>query len=106
MTLDGVTQQAVVAANGDFSATFTIIAGLSVSGSPYTVSYSYAGDATFAPASGTTTLTVTQATSTITWADPADMVQQPLLSRHAFQPNTSQLPGSLSASSADLQPRS
>ncbi len=80
VTLDGVTQQAVIDANGDFSTTFADVAGLSVSGSPYTITYSYAGDATFAPASATSILTVTQATPTIAWADPADIVYGTALS--------------------------
>ena len=46
MTLDGVTQQATIAADGSFSTTFTDTAGLGVAGSPYTVSYAYTGDGT------------------------------------------------------------
>jgi hypothetical protein len=52
-----VTQLATLDGNGNFSATFNT-AGLSVAGSPYTVSYSYAGDAAFTAATGSSTLTV------------------------------------------------
>ena len=41
--------------------------------SPYTTSYAYATDGTFASASTTSTLTVVKATPTITWATPARM---------------------------------
>ena len=47
--------------------------GLTVSGSPYTVSYAYTSDGTFASASTTSTLTVSPATLTIT-ADPETKV--------------------------------
>ena len=60
-----VSQQATIQPDGSFSTTFTDTAGLGVAGSPYTVEYSYSGDATFAAASQTSTLTVTPATPTV-----------------------------------------
>jgi hypothetical protein len=57
ITLNNVTQLATLDGDGNFSATFNT-AGLSVAGSPYTVSYSYAGDAAFTAATGSSTLTV------------------------------------------------
>src|SRR5205823_589224 len=60
--LHGVTQTATLNGNGDFSTTFNT-AALGVAGSPYTITYSYAGDASFSPAGdSSTTLTVIQAT--------------------------------------------
>ena len=46
VTLDGVTQNAVISSTGTFSTTFNS-SGLTVSGSPYTLTYSYASDGTF-----------------------------------------------------------
>ncbi len=61
ITLDGVTQPATVS-GGAFSSVFNTSA-LSVAGSPYTITYSYAGDIDLNPATDTSqTLTVTQAT--------------------------------------------
>lgn len=42
---------------------------LNASSTPYTVTYSYAGDGTYAPATGTSSLTVAQATPTLTVVD-------------------------------------
>ena len=65
VTLDSVTMTGVVDASGNFSVTFTT-ASLGVAGSPYTVAYAFAGNATFAPATDTTTtLTVTKADATV-----------------------------------------
>ncbi len=69
ITLDDVTQQAAIAAGGGFSTTFAT-AGLSAAGSPYTISYSYARDGTFASAITTSTLTVMQAAGTVRVQDP------------------------------------
>ncbi len=69
VTLDGVTQEATIGSDGSFSTTFNDTAGLGVAGSPYTVSYSYAGDGTFPPASQTGKLTVTPATPTVSVHD-------------------------------------
>ena len=61
ITLDGVTQDATVA-GGTFSSTFNTSA-LGVAGSPYTITYAYAGDANLESVSDTSqTVTVTKAT--------------------------------------------
>ena len=65
VTLDSVTMTGIVDADGNFTVTFTT-ATLGVAGSPYTVTYAFAGSATFAPATDTTTtLTVTKADATV-----------------------------------------
>jgi RHS repeat-associated protein len=58
VTLDGVTQNATLDGNDDFSATFAT-GTLGVAG--YTISFSYAGDADFAAATGSSLLTVSAA---------------------------------------------
>ncbi len=71
ITLDGVTATAPInTTTGDFSADFNA-ASLGVAASPYTISYSFAGNADFASASSTTMLTLNKATPTVTWATPA-----------------------------------
>jgi hypothetical protein len=60
VTLNGITQNATLDANDNFSTTFDTSA-LNVAGSPYTIGLSYAGDATFTPATGSGTLTVVSA---------------------------------------------
>ena len=64
IALDGVTQQATIGSGGTFATTFAT-AGLAPTGSPYTVSYTYAGDATYIDVSTISTLTVTKATPTV-----------------------------------------
>jgi Bacterial Ig-like domain (group 3) len=71
--LSGVTQLAAIGSGGAFSSTFTDTASLTVTGSPYTISYTYTSDGTFASASTTSSLTVTKATPTIAWTSPADI---------------------------------
>jgi hypothetical protein len=61
VTLSGVTQHATLDAGGAFSTAFDVSA-LGVSGSPYTITYSYAGDQTYPPTRAIGFLTVTQAT--------------------------------------------
>ncbi len=80
VTLNSVTQPATIGSGGDFSTTFTNTSGLSVTGSPYTISYMYTSDGTFASASTTSSLTVTKATPTITWSNPADITYGTALS--------------------------
>lgn len=63
--LAGVSEPAIVDARGRFAATFDTSA-LHVSGSPYTIRYSYAGDATFGALDATSTLVVTPAATTAT----------------------------------------
>jgi probable HAF family extracellular repeat protein len=60
VTLNSLTQPATLDSSGNFSTTFST-GSLGVTGSPYTVSYSYAGDNLFSSASGSSTLTVTPA---------------------------------------------
>ncbi len=67
-TLDGVTQQAAIGTGGAFSTTFDT-STLAVSATPYTVTYSYAGDANFNAASTTSTVTVSKATPTVNVTD-------------------------------------
>ena len=65
VTLDSVTMTGAVDAGGNFSVTFTT-ATRGVAGSPYTVTYGFAGNATFAPADDTSTsVTVTKADATV-----------------------------------------
>lgn len=61
ITLNSVTEQAPIQANGNFSATFDTSA-LQISSTPYQVTYAYAGDANFNPVTDntTTSLTVTK----------------------------------------------
>ncbi len=68
VTLNGVSQQATVGAGGAFTSAFHT-STLGVSGSPYTVSYSYAGDATYGPVSSTSRLTVTPAAPKVAVTD-------------------------------------
>ncbi len=68
VTLDGVTQSASIGAGGAFSTTFDT-GTLSAAGSPYSVSYSYVGDATYKAATGTSTLTIAKATPTVSVSD-------------------------------------
>ncbi len=73
ITLNGVNMTAPIDTNtGDFSAVF-ITAALGVASSPYTITYSFAGNANFAAASSSTMLTVNKATPTIMWAKPGQM---------------------------------
>ncbi len=65
ITLDSVTQMALIDGSGNFSTTFTTTS-LGVTGSPYSVAYVFAGNATFTTATdSSTTLTVTPATATV-----------------------------------------
>ena len=81
VTLDGVTQQAVIGSSGAFSTTFNT-AGLAISATPYTVSYVYTSDGTFADASTTSALTINagKATPAIAWLNPADITYGTALS--------------------------
>jgi hypothetical protein len=64
ITLDGVMQQARIGTGGAFSTTFDT-STISASATPYTVTYNYAGDANYAAAATTSTLTVIQDTPTV-----------------------------------------
>jgi hypothetical protein len=72
VTLSGVTQDAAIDSQGDFSTSFNT-SQLPASATPYQVTYAYAGDANFNTVSDntTTTLIVNKATPAITWSTPA-----------------------------------
>jgi YVTN family beta-propeller protein len=64
VTIDGITQSTTTKTGGTFTLTFTTSA-IAVSATPYTITYSYAGDSNFGPATNTaTTLTVNKGTTT------------------------------------------
>ena len=65
VTLDGVEQSAKIDSGGTFSTSFDDT-GLSVASSPYTISYAYTSDGTYASASTSSKLTVDPAPLTIT----------------------------------------
>jgi hypothetical protein len=65
VTINGVTQTAFLDSNDNFSTTFDT-STLGVAGSPYTISFSYAGDPNFSSTTATSTLTVQPAQPTIT----------------------------------------
>ena len=69
VTLDGTTQQALFGPGGTFSTTFTKTAGLTVGQSPYPIDFAFSGDDTYAPATTTSSFTVTQATPMVTVVD-------------------------------------
>jgi uncharacterized repeat protein (TIGR01451 family) len=80
VTLAGVTQQAQIGADGSFSTTFDI-SHFAISTTPYPVSYVYTGDGVmFFGASATSSLLITQATPTISWAAPDDITYGTALS--------------------------
>jgi uncharacterized repeat protein (TIGR03803 family) len=68
ITINGVTQSAALGSNSQFSATFST-STLKVAGSPYTIAFAYAGDAVFASATASSTLTVDPASPTLTVSD-------------------------------------
>ncbi len=68
MTLDGQTQSATIGTGGGFSTTFDV-AALPVAGSPYSVSYAYTSDGTYASTTGTSTLTVNPAAAAVSVSD-------------------------------------
>jgi hypothetical protein len=68
VTLDGVTRTATLDDNGDFSAAFDTAA---LGAGDHAVAYAYAGDGNFNAATGSGTLSVSRATPTVTWANPA-----------------------------------
>ena len=68
ITLGGTTQQAAIGADGSFSSVFDT-QGLAIAGSPYTITYSYAGDVNSNPAAANTSQTVTVAKATPSWSN-------------------------------------
>ncbi len=89
--LDGVLHSATINSNGSFSTTFNT-STLSVSGSPYTLSCAYTSDGNFASANSMVTVTVTQATPTIIWDNPAPIVYGTALGSNQLDANAS-VPG-------------
>jgi hypothetical protein len=73
VTLGGVTQAAMLDASDNFSATFAT-GSLSVPGSPYTIDFSYAGDANFVGATGHSTLTVGPASPSFSHLAPSAII--------------------------------
>ena len=63
-TLNGETEIAAIHADGSFSVTFDNTAMLGVVGSPFSVSFSYAGDSEFLEADDTSELSITAAATT------------------------------------------
>jgi endonuclease G len=61
VTLDGVTMNAPIAANGRFSATF-VTGSFSVANSPYVISFAYGGDSNFQGAADSSSLAVIDTT--------------------------------------------
>jgi uncharacterized delta-60 repeat protein len=78
VTLNGATQNAPLDNNDNFSVDFDSSA-LGVAGSPYTITMTYAGDGTFSPATGSSTLTVNPAPLTITATDETKTYGQTLV---------------------------
>ncbi len=68
ISIGGHQQSATIGANGAFSVPFNT-SGLTAAGSPYTVTYSYAGDATYQSATATAAITLTPLTPTVGVSD-------------------------------------
>ena len=65
VTIDGITTTAPIGIGGAFSVPAFVTSAIPASATPYTITYSYAGDSDFTPATNTsTTLTVNKATTT------------------------------------------
>ncbi len=65
VTIDGISTTAPIGSGGVFSVPAFVTSTIPASATPYTITYSYAGDSDFTPATNTsTTLTVNQATAT------------------------------------------
>ena len=65
VTIDGITTTVPIGVGGAFSVPAFLTSTIPASATPYTITYSYAGDSDFTPATNTsTTLTVNQATAT------------------------------------------
>jgi hypothetical protein len=70
IALNGTVQQAAIQADGTFASQF-YSGSLDVRESPFLISYSYAANEFFQPATAQTNLTVTAATPPISWPSPA-----------------------------------
>ena len=89
ITINGVSQTATIGSNGAFTATFAT-ATIPASTTPYTITYSYAGDLSFTAVTSTsTTLTVNPSTSSTLVISPSsvDFGQVPI-GRFSFKPIT------------------
>ncbi|MGB8323889.1 MAG: choice-of-anchor D domain-containing protein, partial [Candidatus Acidiferrum sp.] len=89
ITINGVSQTATIGSNGAFTATFAT-ATIPASTTPYTITYSYAGDLSFTAVPDTsTTLTVDPSTSSTLVISPSsvDFGQVPI-GRFSFKPIT------------------
>ncbi len=75
ISIGGVTQQAFIGFDGTFTATFDL-SGLSALDSPYTITYSYAGDFQFTPQSTTALLSVLPATPKVRAVDAGGTYNQ------------------------------
>jgi uncharacterized repeat protein (TIGR03803 family) len=98
VTINGNAQTTSISdSNGDFSISYNS-AALPASATPYTITYSYGGDAFLAPATNSdTTLTVIPATPVVTWSNPAPISYVTPLS--SVQLNaTANVPGTFSYS--------
>ncbi len=89
VTLNGVTQQAPInSSDGTFSYSFNT-SGLTVSGSPYTINYNYAGDANYTPigpVNGTLTVTSGGFTLTVTIIGQGTVTKDP--DQDSYAPGT------------------
>ena len=79
--------------DGTFSTSYDTHA-LGASGTPYTITYAFAGDTNFKPASnGTSTLTVNKANQSIQWSNPADIGYGTALSATQLNATVTGVPG-------------
>jgi len=72
VTLNGVTVQAPISAQGNFTATLDT-SELPISTTPYQVTYSYAGDSNLSPVTDNTTTTVSVYSSLPAWISPTSV---------------------------------
>jgi hypothetical protein len=77
ITIGNLSQKVSIGANGTFSVTNFPTSSLAVNGSPYTITYNYAGDADLNPRSNSsTTLSVNQASPTFSDLSPSQTITQ------------------------------
>ena len=94
ITLDGDTQSAAIGTSGSFSGVFNT-ASLGVAGSPYTISYAYAASDGFLGVTDTSeTLTVSQATPTVSVTDAGGIYNGEPFTATATVAGVSNTPGS------------
>ena len=86
VTIGSASQQATIGSSGMFTTNFPT-ANIPVSATAYSITYSFAGDTNFGPASDTTTnLTVTIANQTVTFGTTRQPQRMAVLSRSALRP--------------------